>query len=184
MLAYSSVEHMGVLALGVGLGGAAAQGALLHAVNHSLAKAMLFLLSGNLLAAFASKRAEDVRGALRVAPVSAGLWLAGFLAISGSPPFGPFLSELAVLRGALAGGHLALAALYLALLGVAFAAMSACVLPMVWGEPPAGRARAAEPRSAIAPPALLGLAVLVLGLVVPAPLARALAEAARLLGAP
>jgi hydrogenase-4 component F len=184
MLAWSSVEHMGVLALGVGLGGAAAEGALLHAVNHSLTKAMLFLLAGNLLASFLSKRTTDVRGALRVVPASAGLFLAGFLAISGSPPFGPFLSEFTILRGALAGGHFALAGLALALLGVAFAAMAATVLPMVWGEAPPERGRAREPGSALAPPALLGLAVLTLGLFVPAPLSRALAEAARLLGAP
>jgi len=184
MLAWSSVEHMGVLALGVGLGGSAVEGALLHAVNHSLAKAMLFLLAGNLLASFLSKRVSDVRGALQVAPASAGLFLAGFLAISGSPPFGPFLSEFTILRGALAGGHFALAGLLLALLAVAFVAMAASVLPMVWGQAPPGRGRAREPGSSLAPPALLGLAVLTLGVYVPGPLARVLAQAARLLGAP
>ena len=63
MLAYSSVEHMGILALGVGLGGAATFGAMLHAVNHSLAKGMLFLVAGNLLAAYRTKSTRRGRGA-------------------------------------------------------------------------------------------------------------------------
>ena len=56
MLAYSSVEHMGILAVGIGLGGAGDWGALFHAVNHSLTKAALFLLAGNILAAYGTKR--------------------------------------------------------------------------------------------------------------------------------
>ena len=63
MLAYSSVEHMGILAVGVGLGGAGLFGAMLHVVNHSLTKAMLFLVAGNLLAVYRTKTAKDVSGA-------------------------------------------------------------------------------------------------------------------------
>ena len=90
MLAYSSVEHMGILALGVGLGGAGIFGALLQAVNHSLTKAMLFLTAGNILGVYKTKAVSGVRGALRVLPVSGALWVAGFLMITGSPPFGLF----------------------------------------------------------------------------------------------
>jgi hydrogenase-4 component F len=183
MLAYSSVEHMGVLALGVGIGGAAARGALLHAVNHALAKAMLFLLAGNLLARFLTKRAADVRGALRVTPVSASLWIAGFLAIAGFPPFGPFLSELSILRGALAAGRLAVAASYLALLGLVFIPMAGLALPMALGSAPPDARRGREPWSALLPPLLLSAAVLGLGLWIPAPLASILDRAAALLGA-
>ena len=85
MLAYSSVEHMGILALAVGLGGAGGYGAMLHAVNHSLAKALLFLVSGNVLAAYHTKSARDVSGLMRALPWSGALWIAGFLAITGSP---------------------------------------------------------------------------------------------------
>ena len=78
MLAYSSVEHMGILALGVGLGGAGTFGALLHAVNHSLTKAMLFLVAGNILAAYRDQvRPPTSAGVLRVLPVSGVLWVAG-----------------------------------------------------------------------------------------------------------
>jgi hydrogenase-4 component F len=183
LLAYSSIEHMGVLAFGVGVGGAAALGALLHAATHSLAKAMLFLVAGNLMAVFLSKRAADVRGALRVAPLSGALWIAGLLALAGLPPSGLFVSEFTILRGAVAGGHTTAAGAYLALLAVVFAAMARQGLPMALGA----TARAAlprEPRSAVFPPILLALGVLGLGVHLPAGLARLLEDAARLIGGP
>ena len=65
MLAYSSVEHMGILAVGVGLGGAGLFGAMLHVINHSLTKVMLFMVAGNLLAVYHTKTAKDVSGALQ-----------------------------------------------------------------------------------------------------------------------
>ncbi len=184
MLAYSSVEHMGVLALGVGLGGVATFGALLHAVNHSLTKAMLFLVAGNILAAYRSKSTTDVRGVLHVLPVSGVLWVAGFLAITGSPPFGPFLSELTILRGALDQGRSAVAVAYLAMLAMIFVGMASAVLRMAQGVPGSATRAAAtrEPAWAIVPPVVLGLVVLMLGLYIPAPVRRALLDAARALG--
>jgi hydrogenase-4 component F len=183
MLAYSSVEHMGVLALGVGLGGAATFGAMLHALNHSLAKAMLFLVAGNILAAYRTKTASEVRGVLRVLPASGALWVAGLFAITGSPPFGPFLSELTILKGALDQGRVAVAAAYVALLAVVFVGMSATVLRMAQGTPEDGRQGPGhEPVLGVAPAAALGAAVLLLGLYVPPALRDVLREAARTLG--
>jgi hydrogenase-4 component F len=168
MLAYSSVEHMGILSLGVGLGGLAGFGAMLHAMNHSMAKGLLFLAAGNLLAVYKTKRIDQVHGAIRIAPITAGLWLAGFLAITGSPPFGPFVSELTILRGGLYGGHLVAMALYLVFLGVVFVAMARVSLNMVYGPAPEGMSlKAHEPWWSVCAPGLLGLPVLVLGLYVP-----------------
>jgi hydrogenase-4 component F len=141
MLAYSSVEHMGILALAVGLGGAASFGAMLHAVNHSLTKGMLFLVAGNILAAYKTKSTTEVRGVVRALPVSGVLWVAGFLSITGSPPFGLFLSELVILKSALDQGHLVVAVSYLGLLGIIFVGMATTVLGMYQGVPavqPAG----------------------------------------------
>jgi hydrogenase-4 component F len=182
LLAYSSVEHMGILILGIGLGGAACFGALLHAVNHSLTKAMLFLVAGNILAAYRSKSAADVRGLLRVLPVSGVLWVAGIFAITGSPPFGPFLSEFTILKGALDGGRPLVASAYLLLLAVIFVGMISAALRMAQGAAGDQSTRAAEPALSIAPPALLAAAVLMLGVYVPPALQAAIAEAARLLG--
>lgn len=180
MLAYSSVEHMGIIALGVGLGGGAAFGAMLHAAGHSLVKAMLFLVAGNILAAFHTKSAHDVHGAARVLPVSGPLWVAGFLAITGCPPFSLFVSEYAVLAGALAQGRPAVAAIYLVLLGVIFAGMATPVLRMAQGPTPPGMpAPIREPVSSVLPATALGAAALVLGLWLPAPLADTLRQAAQ-----
>ena len=184
LLAYSSVEHMGILILGVGLGGAASFGALLHAVNHSLTKAMLFLVAGNILSAYGSKSTADVRGVLRVLPVSGILWVVGLFAITGSPPFGPFLSEFTVLKGALDQGRAAVAIVYLTLLAVIFIGMMTAMLRMAQGTAaePRTAGRAKEPVLAVLPPAALATVVLILGLYIPPVVRSAIEEAARLLG--
>src|SRR5437867_3015043 len=165
MLAYSSVEHMGILTLGLGLGGAATFGSMLHAVNHSLTKAALFLVAGNILAAYRSKSADDVRGVLRTLPVSGVVWVAALFAITGSPPFGTFLSEFTILKAALDQGRAAVAITYLALLAVIFVGMATAVLGMAQGRargfhPPSARR---EPLLSIAPAAALAALVLFLG---------------------
>ena len=193
MLAYSSVEHMGILALGVGIGGTAAWGAMLHAINHSLTKGLLFLVAGNVLACYKTKSTRDVRGLLRVLPFSGLLWVAGFLAITGSPPFGPFLSEFTILKACLDQDRAGVAALYLALLALIFAGMATVVLRMAQGAPgpvpesaggrqDAGGPRGPEAWTAVGPPAALAVAVLVLGVYVPPGLQAVLSAAARVLG--
>ncbi|MDM8007103.1 MAG: proton-conducting transporter membrane subunit [Phycisphaerae bacterium] len=184
LLAYSSVEHIGILALGVGLGGAGVFGSMLHAVNHSLTKAMLFLVAGNLLAVYNSKSCRDVRGALRVMPFSAALWIAGFLAITGSPPFGPFLSEFTVLKAALDQGRAVVAILYLGCLGIIFVGMASVFVRMTQGQAslPMDQPRAREPLLSVIPPAVLGVLVLCLGVHVPTPLNSLLHRAAQMVG--
>jgi hydrogenase-4 component F len=195
MLAYSSVEHMGILALGVGIGGVAAFGSLFHAVNHSLTKAMLFLVAGNTLAYVHTKSTVETRGLLRLLPTTGVLWIVGVLAITGSPPFGTFLSEFTVLRGMIDGSRMVVALFYLMALAAVFIGMLATIIPMVFGKP-AGDAppstadsdgsvelkRRSEPLWSIGPPLLLALAVLVLGLYVPAELSDLLHQAARVVG--
>jgi len=179
LLAYSSVEHMGILALGVGVGGGAAFGAMLHAVNHSLTKGALFLLSGNILAVYHTRSCHDARGVSRALPVTATLWMAGFLAICGSPPFGIFVSELTILKAMLASGHLVAAIGYLVLLAVIFVGMSVPVCRMVQGPlPPATPQPGREGFLAVAPPLALLAATLVLGLSVPKALTAFLHQAA------
>jgi hydrogenase-4 component F len=183
MLAYSSVEHMGILAVGVGLGGAGLFGSMLHVINHSLTKVMLFMVAGNLLAVYHTKTAKNVSGALQVLPVSGLLWVLGFLAITGSPPFGPFLSEFTILKAALDQGRSFVAIAYLTLLAIIMAGMATPVLAMAQGTPrediivPAGRGVALS-----AVPAILGAAILLMGIYVPPVLNRTIHEAARLLG--
>jgi hydrogenase-4 component F len=197
MLAYSSVENMGILSLAVGLGAGGGFGAMLHAVNHSLTKGMLFLVAGNILALYRSKSTREVRGVLRSLPVSGVLWVAGFLAITGSPPFGPFLSELLILKAALDHGRIVVAIVYLLTLSGVFVGMATLVLRMAQGEPsglPADYVAAlpavsagsgafhrflGERPLAIIPPLVLGASVLLLGLYIPAPLQTLLEQAAK-----
>jgi hydrogenase-4 component F len=183
MLAYSSVEHMGILAVGVGLGGAGMFGAMLHVINHSLTKAMLFMVAGNLLAVYRTKTTKDVSGALRVLPVSGLLWLLGFLAITGSPPFGPFLSEFAILKAAIDQGREFVAIAYLILLAMVLAGMAMPALGMAQGNPRADITIPTERSIALsAVPMILGAAILMMGVYVPSIVTRALREAADLLG--
>ncbi|WP_367852499.1 proton-conducting transporter transmembrane domain-containing protein [Rhodanobacter lycopersici] len=121
LMAYSSVEHMGVLALGFGFGGPlGVAGALYHMINHSLAKPLLFFGAGNAMHRYGSKRIADMRGVWRVFPVSGALWLCGAVAITGAPPFGLFLSEFTVLRAGWATPYLWAAIVMLVLLIVIF----------------------------------------------------------------
>jgi hydrogenase-4 component F len=171
MLAYSSVEHMGVQAIGVGLGGAGVFGAMLHSVNHSVTKAALFLTAGNILAYFGRKRVDEVSGMNRALPISAALWVGGFLAITGTPPFGAFLSEFTILKAALDQQRSMVAAFYLVMLAIIFIGMANIFPRMVQGSPPptAGPGTRETPLALLSPLVLLSCA-LVLGMYVPRPL--------------
>ncbi|MDD5153610.1 MAG: proton-conducting transporter membrane subunit [Desulfovibrionales bacterium] len=183
MLAYSSVEHMGILSLGVGLGGDGIFGAVFHAVNHSLTKGMLFLVAGNLLTVYATKSTARVRGILQLVPASGVLWVAGFLSITGAPPFGTFVSEFIILKAAFDKGYTAVAVTYLLLLSTIFAGMAAIVIRMAQGKAPEDQGPSrAEPLLALVPAAALGAFVLMLGLYLPPFLGRTLHEAAIMLG--
>jgi hydrogenase-4 component F len=194
LLAYSSVEHMGVLALGAGIGGMAGFGSMLHAVNHSVAKALLFLVAGNTLAHFRTKSALEARGTLRWMPVTGVLWVVGLLAITGSPPFGAFVSEFAILKGIIDEGRYFSAVFYLAALSIVFVGMSAVVLPVVYGTPAKlGAAESekiafpaasptSEPWWSVVPPLILAVAALALGVYLPQPMSDLLHQAAVAVG--
>jgi hydrogenase-4 component F len=186
MLAYSSVEHMGILMLGLGIGAPALYGTLLHVVTNAAAKGVLFLSAGNIHRAFASKSTDEVRGAIRRLPLSGSLFLAGFLAITGSPPFGPFISEFAILNGAFAAGRFLVAGLFLLFLLVVFIGMGRTVLKVTLGRAPAEASDIAyrDGFFTAAPIMALMAIVLLLGLYIPAPLGALIGDAVRLLGNP
>ncbi len=193
MLAYSSVEHMGILVLGIGIGGLAVYGALLHLINNGLTKGVLFLSAGNIHRAYGSKLTDDVRGAIQRVPLSGALFLAGFLAITGSPPFAPFVSEFTIVNAAVGSGQFLVGGLFLLLLAIVFIGMGATVLAVVQGNAPEqktgvtdglGRPSYTAFHDSIGTgvPVLLFMAlVLLLGLYVPPPLESLLHEAAAFL---
>ena len=160
-----------------------AAGAMLHAVCHSLTKCMLFLLSGNILARYHTFSSYDVRGMRWTMPITGALWMAGFLAVAGSPPFGIFISEFIIFKGMLAAGSPLLAAAYLLALAVIFVGLSVAVLRMVQGNRPTDMPQTLrEPLLSVLPPLVLGLAVLTLGLWIPDWLWNFLRQGAALIG--
>ena len=171
MLAYSSVEHMGILSIGAALGGAGLWAALFHVWNNSLTKGALFLSAGNIRRAAGARTVDEVAGMAIRTPVSARIFVTGLLAVTACPPFGPFFSELRIVRTAFATGHAAVAAGFLGCLLFAFFGLTRLVFAIVDGRPrPAARAtgpRLRETAGTVLPPlALLG-ASLWLGLATP-----------------
>ena len=180
LLAYSSVEHMGLLVLGLGLGGLGAYGATLHVVTNGLTKGLLFLVVGNVILAAGTAQSSAMHGLARRLPISGSLLLVGLFAITGSPPFGVFASEFTILRAAFAGGQLWVAGTLLVLLVVIFLGLASTVLQIVHGTP--DRRDGREPAWLVLGPLALAVAVLLLGLYIPPPLEGALRQAAAALG--
>ncbi|MBN2703997.1 MAG: hypothetical protein JXR23_07275 [Pontiellaceae bacterium] len=172
MLAYSSVEHMGILVLGLGFGPAALFGTLLHLFSNGLTKGVLFLSAASINRAYDSTRIDVAHGVLRRLPVSGGIFLAGFLAITGSPPFGPFISEFSILNAGFGTGRFVAGGLFLLFLLVVFIGMGSTVLPMLQGREadPAAPSTHRDNFWTVAPPLVLLGAVLMIGLWIPVPL--------------
>jgi hydrogenase-4 component F len=152
LLAYSSVEHLGIIALGVGIGGVALLGALLHLLFNSFGKAALFFMAGNIHRSYNSREIEAVTDLLPRLPWSAFVWALAFLYIVGTPPFGIFFSGLFVLRGMIHSANWLSLVIFLALLTLIFIGMSRAVLRMLH-TPSGGSAgemstSAREPRQA------------------------------------
>ena len=105
LLAYSSIENMGIIAFGTGIGGLGAYGAMLCLIHHSLIKSSLFLTSGNILLGYGSRLIEKTGSLVNLMPRTFIAFLGGFAAISGLPPFGLFIGELFVILGAFKAGH-------------------------------------------------------------------------------
>jgi hydrogenase-4 component F len=175
LLAFSSVEHMGVIILGLGVGGGVA--ALYHTLGHSLCKMLAFFSAGTLVQRFGTRDMGRLRGILRAGPAGAGLVL-GVMALLGLPPFSIFMSELWILRVGLAGGHVWQMVAMLAGVGVVFIAALRHVIGMTWQREGEG-AELAHPGRLPALFVVLPLAaVLVVGVWMPPPLLRVLEAAA------
>jgi hydrogenase-4 component F len=183
MLAYSSIEHVGIVSLGLGFGGVAGvTGALLHVGNHALAKSTLFLLAGRVRAAYGSAAIAAVSGLRAAMPLTGAGFLAGMLALIGLPPFGLFVSELLIFSAGFEAGCAAVTILALILLLFAFSGLLRATHRMLYGEPAPPSAR--EPDGvAHALPVAAALALLVMtGSAWPPALGAALRHIAALVG--
>ncbi len=133
LLAYSSIEHAGIMALGFGFGGIGAFAALLHMVYHALAKSMLFLSAGNIFLKYSSTKIKNIKAVMSVLPATGVLFILGFLAVTGVPPFGIFITEFSILSAGIAHHPLVTG---VALLGVAlvFIGFLKHIIAMMFGE--------------------------------------------------
>lgn len=136
MLAYSSVEHMGIIAIGMGLGGALGfPGALLHTFNHSVAKALLFFGAGGVRHNFGTLRMDRVTGMGRSTPLTAAALVVGALAIVGMPPFSLFVSEFGILSEAFSQSRYLVGAVFLSVLSIVFGGFVHHLFRMTCGAP-------------------------------------------------
>lgn len=136
LLAYSSIEHMGIIALGLGaFTPAAVFGALFHMVNHAFTKSMLFLSSGNVYLKYKTKEISRITGLLKIMPVTGTAFLLGLFAIAGMPPFSVFTSELSIIVAFFNSKQTALGVLLVFLISLVFAGIAVSILAMFFGEP-------------------------------------------------
>jgi len=190
IFAYTSVEHMGVMVVGVGLGLGGSYAGMLHAMHNTLNKGVLFFLAGFFWRLYQSNRVSDVRGAIHHHPTAGVLFLGGLCATCGLPPFGMFFSELGILFAAAQTGHWWVLGVFTLTLCVVFVGVMTAMLPMVFGPPPAGLnpVRPGEQRwrsiAMLAPATALLLAAFALGAYQPAIVRQALTEAAATLDPP
>ncbi len=182
MLAYSSIEHMGLVALGTAIGGPVAMAAvLLHVLGHGLAKAVAFCTAGRILHHTGSSRIAATSGLLSRLPMAAGLFGLAIVALLGLPPFALFASELGIARAGFATGYgwVVTAAVTLSIL--AFVAIIRHTATMLLGQstnPPPSDAASTGTRPISWVPLLAGLAAAALLGIWLGPLRHLLAHAA------
>jgi hydrogenase-4 component F len=184
LLAYSSVEHMGILAIGVSFGAPVAlAGVMLHVLAHAAAKGNAFMGAGVFTVKFGSKQISALRGGLDVLPWSGPLFLLAVFALSAMPPSGIFRSEFQIVAGGLDAGNYAAAAALVVLVTVAFFGLTTSATRVLFTPSPHGLARS-EPSAWMVVPVVAGVAVLfILGLHPPGELTGLISRAVTQLGA-
>ncbi|MHB1131774.1 MAG: hydrogenase 4 subunit F [Chloroflexota bacterium] len=182
LLAYSSVEHIGLIATAIALGGPLGLYAgLLHLFNHALAKALLFFVAGNLTQRYGTTRMSRIRNATQAMPATGFLLLLGTFAITGLPPFAIFASELGIVGAGFTQGNPVVGVTLIVALALVFVGVFGHALEMAFGRP---LLKLTPVR--IGPSGALALAVptifvVMLGLYVPAPMSQIVQQAAALL---
>lgn len=184
LVAYASIVHGGVIAIGLGVGGGAAYGVLLYAVSNTFIKAMLFLTAGKIESEYQTQETGAVRGVIKDMPFSGLFLMAGTFALLGFPPFGSFVGELLILSGLVRSGYLMTFATLGFLVSVTFVATGRTVFPMIWGEPHHPVVRTRQSFLAFVPKLVFLILLVVLGLHLPAPVNQLFREVAVSLGDP
>lgn len=182
MLAYSSIEHMGLVVLGLAVGGIGYYAALLHLVLHSFAKSSLFLQTGHIYRTFHTKNLYEAGGYFRYRPAGGVFLLLAFFLITAMPPSGMFISELFIFKGMIEGGYFLILVPILILLTLIIWAMGRNFFHLLFVPPPGMKEASTDPVSGWETLShyMLLILVVVLGLFPPAPFSDLLNEAVKL----
>jgi hydrogenase-4 component F len=166
LLAYSSIENAGVVALGFGFGGVGIFTAVLHIIYNALIKSALFLSAGNIFLKYSSTKIEKVKGVLTALPATGVIFLAGFLAITGMPPFGIFVTKIFILSAGILA-HPVATIMALIFMTILFTGFLRQVVAMIFGEKPAGVETGESNVWLVLPPLLLMAVALGLSVYIP-----------------
>jgi hydrogenase-4 component F len=188
MLAYSSIEHTGLMCLGFALGPLGTFAALLHLVNHTAAKSLMFFLVDNIEHKYRSPLIAKTRGLLKTLPWTGALFAFGLMMLIGLPPGGIFITEFALFRAGFALNHPWLMGAALILLAIVFVSFIHHLNQLLYGTPAdedINTDRAPERFSWRIALLFISVAVLVtLGLTLPAPLATLLQQSVAIIAKP
>ena len=166
LLAYSSIEHIGIISIGFGLGTPlACAGALLHVFNHAVTKSLMFFGAGNIVNAYKKHNMNAIRGVIRVLPFTGMAMLLGVFALTGFPPFSIFISEIMIIIAAFTKGSYLIAAILLLFLAVIFGAFIHHFAKMLFGNLPKGKLKTGEPLTGKLAFLFLGLLMCISGVV-------------------
>ncbi|MGZ3423374.1 MAG: proton-conducting transporter transmembrane domain-containing protein [Polyangiales bacterium] len=170
LIAYASINHAGVIAIGLGVGGSATYGLLLYVVSNAFIKAILFLTAGRIKAHYGTKDTREIAGLLKDLPFSGVFFMVGTFALLGFPPFGSFLGELIILSGLVRRGQIVVFVLFCTLIAMTFVATGRTVFPMIWGVPKREVAKSDQTIVTAAPKLVFLVALVAMGIYMPAPL--------------
>ena len=135
LIAYASINHAGVIAVGLGIGKGAAYGVVLYTISNALVKAVLFLTCGNIKARYHTKSMANIHGLIKAMPFSGWFFMIGIFALLGFAPFGSFFGELLIMKTMIDGKYFALFSIFGLLMTVVFVSTGRATFPMIWGEP-------------------------------------------------
>jgi hydrogenase-4 component F len=183
LLAFSSIEHMGIISIAIGFGGfLGIYGGMLHMINHSIAKPLMFFASGTISQKYETKAISKIRGVIKTMPLTGMMFLIGGLAIIGLPPFSIFLSEFFVLSSGFGSGQFAAILFMMIFLIVIFAGFIKHLVSMIFGTPEKEMKKGELGKLSIIPMIILGILTIILGIYLPDHLRELTNDASSIIG--
>ena len=182
MLAFSSVEHMGIISVAIGFGSVIGIfGALLHIINHAVVKSLLFFASGSVSQKYETKSISKTSGIIRTMPITGFAFLIGGLAIIGMPPFNIFMSEFLVLSSGFESENFLASTLVILFLAIIFAGFGKHLIKMIFGSPQQNMDKGDLGKLSIIPMIILVSLIFVMGVYVPEPLQTLIEDSSQIL---